>query len=175
MDIELDMDFLLLQKMRMGDEKALEAFVKKYYPRILKYCRTHIDNDSYAEDMAQETFAHFFRTLKQYWHYGKAANYLYRIAANVCHDYYRKQKEILLEEFPDCPNGETEDLELRLDVQMALNSLTEELREVADLFFIQEQKQKDIARILGIGLPLVKYRIRKARERLSAYFGKEGP
>ena len=43
----------------------------------------------------------------------------------------------------------------------------------AVLFFVQERKQKDIAKILGIGLPLVKYRIRKARELLSAYFGKE--
>ena len=75
------MDDLLVQKMRMGDERALDAFVTKYYPAILKYCRLHIDDYSYAEDMAQETFARFFRTLKQYRHYGKAANYLYVIAA----------------------------------------------------------------------------------------------
>ena len=33
------MDFLLTQKMRMGDEKAVEAFVTKYYGQILRYCR----------------------------------------------------------------------------------------------------------------------------------------
>ncbi len=33
----MDMDFLLTQKMRMGDEKAVEAFVTKYYVR---YCGT---------------------------------------------------------------------------------------------------------------------------------------
>lgn len=38
----MDEDFLLVQKMRMGDEKAFESFVTKYYPAILKYCQIHI-------------------------------------------------------------------------------------------------------------------------------------
>lgn len=52
---------------------------------------------------------------------------------------------------------------------MALDSLPEEIREVAVLYFVQERKQKDIARVLGIGLPLVKYRIGRARELLCAF------
>lgn len=169
----MDIDFLLVQKMRKGDEEALEDFVKKFYPRILKYCRIHIDDYSYAEDIAQETFARFFRTLKQYQHYGKAVNYLYVIAANLCSDYYRKNKEILLEELPVGSAAGTENWDLRIDVQRALECLPAELREAAILFFMQEQKQKDVARILGISLSLVKYRIRRARERLTVYFKEE--
>lgn len=37
---------------------------------------------------------------------------------------------------------------------------------MAILYFVQERKQKDIAEILGIGLPLVKYRVKRARELL---------
>ena len=59
--------------------------------------------------------------------------------------------------------------EARLDVQMAFRRLPEEIRETAILYFLQERKQKDIAAMLGIGLPLVKYRIRRARELLTAY------
>ncbi len=99
----MDIDDLLVLKMRGGDEKALETFVEKYYPAILRYCRLHIDDYGYAEDMAQETFARFFRTLRQYRHYGKAANYLYAIAANACRDYYRqsKNRELPTEQLPD--------------------------------------------------------------------------
>ena len=147
---DMDRDFLLVQKMRMGDEKAIEIFVEKYYPRILSYCQVHIGDHGYAEDMTQETFERFFRSLKQYRHYGKAANYLYVIAANTCHDYHRKHKEIATETMP------------------------EQVREVAVLYFLQEQKQKDIAVMLGIGLPLVKYRIRRARELLAGYLGDGG-
>ncbi len=171
----MDADFLLIQKMRMGDEHAVDTFVNKYYPRILRYCQTHIADQTYAEDLTQETFIHFFRTLPTYRHYGKAANYLYVIAANVCNDYYRKNKAgnrntLPIEVLAESPDLKAEDLERTLDVRRALDALPEELREVAVLYFQQEQKQKDIARILGIGLPLVKYRIRKIREWMSDYF-----
>lgn len=167
----MDRDFLLVQKMRMGDEKAIEIFVEKYYPRILSYCQVHIGDHGYAEDMTQETFERFFRSLKQYRHYGKAANYLYVIAANTCHDYHRKHKEIATETMPEQADTRADNTEERLDVQMAFKRLPEEVREVAVLYFLQEQKQKDIAVMLGIGLPLVKYRIRRARELLARYLG----
>ena len=170
----MDMDFLLVKKMRMGDEEAVELFVTRYYARILAYCQVHVSDRGYAEDMTQETFAHFFRTLKQYRHYGKAANYLYAIAANVCRDYHRKRKEIVTENIPEQEDVGAGDPEGRMDVQIAFERLPEELREPAVLYFQQEQKQKDIAVMLGIGLPLVKYRIRRAREMLAAYLSGEG-
>lgn len=169
----MDSDFLLVPRMRMGDEAAIDVFVAKYYPKILKYCQIHIADYGYAEDMTQETFVRFFRSLEQYQHYGKAANYLYVIAGNVCRDYYRKTREIPLEQMPEKSICSTPELDSQMDVWLALETLPDEIREAAVLFFVQERKQKDIAKILGIGLPLVKYRIRKARELLSAYFGKE--
>lgn len=173
MSIELDTDFLLVQNMRTGDEKAFEIFVKKYYPAILKYCQVHIKDHGYAEDMTQETFTRFFRTFKQYKHYGKAVNYLYVIAANICKDYYRKKQEILLEDLPELSDENINDMNEELIISEALESLPDELKEVAVLFFIQERKQKDIAIILEISISLVKYRIRRSRELLSAYFREE--
>ena len=31
-------DFLLIQKMKQGNEQAFDTFVRKYYNEILKYC-----------------------------------------------------------------------------------------------------------------------------------------
>ena len=84
----MDSDFLLICRMKNGDEQAIDTFVRKYYPSILRYCHLHIHDPVYAEDATQETFARFFQTLPQYRHYGKAMNYLYVIAANLCRDYY---------------------------------------------------------------------------------------
>ena len=169
----MDADFLLLHRMRNGDDQAIEDFVRKYYPRVLRYCHLHIQDFGFAEDLTQETFARFFRTLSQYQHYGKAANYLYVIAGNLCRDYHRKQEEIPVEELPEQPVYQMETLDLRLDVHRALKQLPSELREVTILYFFQELKQKEIARILGIGLPLVKYRIRRAKELLEQLIGKD--
>ena len=169
----MDADFLLLHRMRNGDDQAINDFVRKYYPMILRYCHLHIQDTGCAEDLTQETFARFFRTLHQYQHYGKAANYLYVIAGNLCRDYYKKLDEIPMEDLPEQPVYQMESLNLRLDVHRALEQLPPELKEVTILFFFQEMKQKEIARILGIGLPLVKYRIKRAKELLSKYIGKE--
>ena len=78
-----------------------------------------------------------------------------------------------MEELPEQPVYQMEFLDLRLDIHWALEQLSPELREVTILYFFQELKQKEIARILGIGLPLVKYRIKRAKELLAGYLGKE--
>ena len=169
----MDADFLLLHRMKHGDDQAIEDFVRKYYPMILRYCHLHIQDTGYAEDLTQETFVRFFRTLNQYQHYGKVANYLYVIAGNLCRDYHKKPEVIPMEELPEQPVNQMEALDLRMDVHRALEQLSPELREVTILYFFQELKQKEIARILGIGLPLVKYRIRRSKELLEQLIGKE--
>ena len=169
----MDSDFLLIHRMKNGDDAAIETFVRKHYPVILRYCHLHLSDKSYAEDATQEVFARFFRTLNQYQHYGKAQNYLYVIAANICRDFYRNPQEESIEGLLEEPISEMPPLDLRLDVHMALDKLPPELKDVTILFFLQEVKQKEIAKILGIGLPLVKYRIRRAKELLAGYLGKE--
>ncbi len=210
----MDPDFLLIRRMKDGDDEAIEEFVRKYYPAVLRYCLLRIDDAGYAQDAVQETFERFFRNFARYRHYGKAANYLYVIAGNVCRDYYRRRREVAAGDAEevmrfrsrsngngnrrDCgedgfissvaddhrlqekavpetltgisPPGADFHMDLRADLRMDLRSafaaLPPELRETAILFFCQELKQREIAKILGIGLPLVKYRIRKAREQL---------
>lgn len=170
----MNADFLLIQKMRMGDENAVDEFVEKYYPVIHKYCRMNVYDTHTAEDLTQETFIRFFDSLDDYRNFGKAANYLYVIASNACKDYYRKIKEEPLEEGEEkfvCYDSQAD---LRIDIQNAFEKLPDEIREVAVLYFVGEKKQRDIAKIAGIGLPLVKYRIRRARELLAGLLREEG-
>ncbi len=163
-------DSRLIRRMKNGDEDAIEEFVRKYYPQILQYCRIHTCDQQSAEDMTQETFLRFFRSLPKYQHYGKAVNYLYVIAGNCCRDDWRRVKPLSLEEIPEPAAEEPEDL---AEVRLALVRLPEELRETAVLFFLQERRQTEIANILGIGLPLVKYRISRAKKLLRSLLGEE--
>ena len=78
-----------------------------------------------------------------------------------------------MEKMPEESVNAMESLELRMDVRLALEKLPPDLKEVTILFFFQEVKQREIAKILGIGLPLVKYRIKRAKELLAGYLGKE--
>lgn len=169
----MERDALLLRRVKSGDEDAIEDFVRKYYPVILRYCCFHAPERETAEDITQETFARFFRTLPRYQHYGKAANYLYVIAGNLCRDCYRHRAECSLEETEGSAAGGMETADVRLDVQRALAALPPELREISILCFYQGLKQREIAAVLGIGLPLVKYRIRRAKELLQQMLAEE--
>lgn len=178
----MDTDFFLIRKMKNGDEAAMEAFVRQYYPMILKYCRYHVPDAGYAEDLVQETFLRFFGALPAYRHSGRAANYLYRIAGNLCSDFYRRRGKggplsemVMAEEDWEETKGagqsafslDMTQLETRLDVEQALWRLPGELREVIVLHYFLDLKLREIARIQEVGLPLVKYRMREAKRRLA--------
>ena len=169
----MDTDFILVQKMRLGSESAVCEFVEKYYARILQYCYFHLHDMGNAEDAAQEVFEKLFRHFSDYRHHGKAVNYLYVIAANTCKDAFRKKTEIPVAQLPDQPDSAMSDIELKIDVKRALERMPEELKETAILYFFQGLKIREIAEVLDISVPLVKYRIKKVRELLRRYLGKE--
>lgn len=174
----MDADFLLIYKIKNKDEAAGEAFVRKYYSAIFKYCSLHLRDYGQAQDITQETFLRFFEKIEHYQSYGKALNYLYVIAGNACRDFYKKKKYSLLEEIPDyaeymiaaeMTEHPQERIPLKLQIEKAMDQLPDEIRETAILFFFQELKQKEIAKILGISLSLVKYRVSRAKQILAEY------
>ena len=103
-------DFLLIRKMKQGDDNAFDLFVHKYYQEILSYCYHHCFDQTYAEDFTQETFIRFFSKLPDYHYKGKTLNYLYTIAGNLCKDYLKKTKEMLLEEIELVEENQTEQI-----------------------------------------------------------------
>lgn len=174
----MDADLFTIRKMKQGDDAAFDAFVRKYYGDILKYCTFHCADREEAEDLTQETFVRFFAKLSEYRHVGKAKNYLYTIAANLCKNAFAKRAPLTAEEetlealgerAADAENAATTHLLL----EWALGELPPEQREVVILHYYQDLKQREIAEILEIGLPLVKYRLRQAKLRLSELIGKE--
>lgn len=174
----MDTDLILIRQMKRGDDAAFDAFVRKYYADILRYCAFHSKSREEAEDLTQETFVLFFAKLSEYRHVGKAKHYLYTIAANLCKNAFAKRApltaeeetlEALSERAADAENAATTHLLL----EWALGELPPEQREVVILHYYQDLKQREIAEILEIGLPLVKYRLRQAKLRLSELIGKE--
>lgn len=193
----MDTDFSLIRRMKRGEDEAFDIFVRAHYPDILKYCYYHCAESEDAQDLAQETFIRFFRNLSGYSHRGKAKNYLYTIAGNLCKDAYKKKREIPLEAIVEAEvvgDGEQqkeglgdavratrrtlsedgqERINDRLLIEQALDQLPEELREVIVLRYFQDLKLREIAALFQIGLPLVKYRLRRAKKILESLLGEE--
>ena len=49
----MDPDAGLIRRMNQGDDEAIEAFVRKYYPQILGYCCYHLRHRQDGEDVTQ--------------------------------------------------------------------------------------------------------------------------
>ena len=100
-------------------------------------------------------------------------------AGSLCKNYYKQQKPMSIDEEQlsemESPSGSPEEkVTDKLMLEWALEQLPEEFRQVIDLYYFQEMKLSEITGALGIGLPLVKYRLKQARIRLQALLRKEG-
>lgn len=183
----MDQDLSVIRRMKRGDEQAVEEFVRKYYTPILHYCFRQTGCREDSEDLAQETFRRFFEHFGEYRHYGKALNYLYVIAGNLCRSLYREQKAHASVPLPDsdfdpaygkpggsAPPDPTGDAAARnTDLRTALGLLPEPFRDILILFYYQELKLSEISAVLGIKIPLAKYRLSRARALLRQIMEKE--
>ena len=59
-------DDKLVERIMLGDEKAAEELIKRYYTPILRYCKRQCFNLEKAEDLTQETFLKLFKNLSGY-------------------------------------------------------------------------------------------------------------
>ena len=167
-----------INKHAVSKEAELETAIRDAYPKVYSYLYHRTLDAALSKDLTQETFVRFFAKLSEYRHVGKAKNYLYTIAANLCKNAFAKRAPLTAEEetlealgerAADVENAATTHLLL----EWALGELPPEQREVVILHYYQDLKQREIAEILEIGLPLVKYRLRQAKLRLSELIGKE--
>lgn len=170
-------DFILILQMKQGNDQAFDKFVRKYYADILSYCRYHCLNQTEAEDLTQETFLRFINNIQSYQHIGKAKNFLYVIAGNLCKNNAKKCKadciEVEVLERELVSDGDIPKKDKQIYVEQALKQMQSELREIIIMIYFQELKLREIADILQIELPLVKYRHKRAKEELKRLLGEE--
>ena len=131
-------DVILILQMKQGDEQAFDKFVRKYYGDILSYCKYYCLDQTEAEDLTQETFLRFMNNIQSYQHIGKAKNYLYVIAGNLCKNHVKKwkadcvEKEVLERKL--ISDGGIPKQEKQIYVKQALEQMNPELKEIIIMF-----------------------------------------
>ena len=161
---EIYSDDALVEQIRLGDEKAAEELIRRYYTSVLRYCKRQCFNLEKAEDLTQETFLKLFKNLSGYKEKGKFKAYLYTIANHLCIDESRKMKECSLEN-----EGEIKDecdglrrIEYKSEVGYLLNVLSPEQREAVILRFGEELSFWEIAKVMGCNMRTAQSRVRNA-------------
>ena len=82
----------LIERTQHGDTEAFTPLVTTYQPRLYTHILGRIKNTETAKDLTQDTWLKAFRAINTFRADASFYSWLYRIAENVCIDYYRKQK-----------------------------------------------------------------------------------
>ena len=164
--MDMIQDWMIINKIKMGDPDAWDILVHKYYDSVYFYCvrRCYGDCDI-ASDLTQDIFLKLVESLPRYRFIGKFQNYLYTMAVNTCNNFTTDLDTSLIDEILHDERKET--------VQKALDLLPEIQREVVILRYYHDLKVKDIATITGVGVSTVQSRIYQGLRKLEKVLERE--
>jgi len=175
-----DADVLLMLQVAKGDNSAFETLVKRHQKPLLNFfVRMGAYSDS--EDLVQDTFVRLHRYRERYQPTAKFTTFLYVLAHRVWADLGRKMQRrdrlsaSLQTEVETSSQTAIASPMPIMDVEAALDKLSDKLRDVIVLNIYQGLRYQEIADVLNIPLGTVKSRINLAITALREIFHEEQP
>lgn len=175
-----------LERLRSGDQKALEEFVRAELPRVYNLCTRLCLTPVEAEDLCEDVFVRAIRFIRQFKGEAALSTWLHRITLNTWKNQVRYEKRRLFSahvsissdtndrshpalEIPDpqaLPEQAAEREERRTAILKALNLLKPEDKAIIVLRDIEEKTYEEISDIMKINLGTVKSKLSRARDHL---------
>ena len=183
-------DSILVAKAKKGDWSAFEQLFWRYHERIYTFIWHFLQSKEASEDLTQETFIRAWESLSNLKSNDAFQAWLHQIARRLCLDKLRKSQwetpmsiianhdgqeasdseseselELGNENLPD-PEQIALENELKTAVRAAVNELSQPLREVVVLHYLEGLPIDEVSEILGIPVGTVLSRLARARESL---------
>ncbi len=179
----------LIASVLSGDAASFEPLVQKYSPRLFATARRYARRESEVEDIVQEVWLKAFEKLKSFRNEAPFEHWLMRLAVRTCYDFLRGHQRNRETAFSELSDPETDWLEsfgqqqdtaredaaaARLLVERLLDQLSPPARLVITLLEIEDRSVKEISRLTGWSVPLVKVRAFRARAEMRKLLAKMG-
>ena len=171
----------------MGEKDVYGVLVDRYRDKVFslahKICGTYED----AEEAAQDSFVKAFKSLGSFKYGSSFPTWLYRITYNTSITYVRKKKRsvvsfedihedaAMLERHHSIDENTFGD-ERWLQLNLAIQKLSETDRALISMYYYQELSIDEISKITGIGKSNLKIRLFRARKKIEdiiTHHGKE--
>lgn len=145
-------------KAKEGDSEAFALIYTEYFTPIWRYILARTKNRQDADELAQDVFVKAYKSMGRFnLRDVSPLAYFYTIARNVVIDWRRKKRDIatdedilaLIPDERDTPIDAAIQSEGKTMVRNALPELTDGVREVIELKFLQELSTEEIAKKLG--------------------------
>jgi RNA polymerase sigma-70 factor (ECF subfamily) len=171
----------LIAAVLTGDNTSFEPLIEKYSPRVFATARRYARRESEVEDIAQEVWLKAFDKLKTFRGEAPFEHWLMRMTVRTCYDFLRvhqrnriasfseisEPEEDWLEKFVADPASAPEDADAaKMLVNRVLEKLSPEARLVIQLLEIEDRSVKEISKLTGWSVPLVKVRAFRARSEM---------
>jgi RNA polymerase sigma-70 factor (ECF subfamily) len=168
----------LIAAVLKGDSASFEPLVLKYSPRVFATARRYARRESEVEDIAQEVWLKAFEKLKGFRGEAPFEHWLMRMTVRTCYDFLRGHQRNRESSFSDLSEPESDWLErfvtapetagenaeaAKTLVARVLERLSPQARLVITLLEIEDRPVKEIARLTGWSVSLVKVRAFRAR------------
>lgn len=151
-----------------GNQAAVEHLVAAVWPACFRLAASLIGDCALAQDAAQEACVIIHSKVCSLRSADAFDAWVYRI---VTRESSRVRRRFSSAQASAYDNGFTADTTAAMDVWRALADLSPPLREVTVLFYFDDLRTEEIARILGIPHATVRTRLARARERLRLTLG----
>jgi RNA polymerase sigma-70 factor (ECF subfamily) len=178
---------------RTHDEAAARRLMDALYPQVIRIVRNHLPFRTDEEDLAQEVFVQFFRTLDRYDTSQPLENWMSRLALNVCLKALRSRRRRPELRWADLSEEERAVVDSLLHspdeasaaplsagsdakalMARMLDSLSAEDRLVVTLLHLEEKSLKEIQALTGWSSIVIRMRAYRARGRLRKMFAALG-
>ena len=169
-------DLQLIERVRSGDDQAFGVIVDRYEEQIARTVIGMLGDTDGADDVGQETFIRFYRSIHKFRGDSSLGTYLTRIAINLSLNELKKRSRSLSLFYRKGEENEMYDVaEMKSDfemadtkelIDMALQKLDPAFRAVVVLRMIEGYSTKETANILELPLGTVLSRLARAQKNL---------
>jgi RNA polymerase sigma-70 factor (ECF subfamily) len=160
-----------------GDTAAFELLYARHRGPLFRFMLHHLREHGTAEELYQDVWQRVITARARYAPEAKFSTWLFQIAHNRLTDHWRAlqhrppapadaEERTAREADPQTPERQLSAFEERRRLQLALEELPAEQREVVLLRLEQELSLEQIGEITGVGRETVKSRLRYALDKL---------
>jgi RNA polymerase sigma factor (sigma-70 family) len=164
--LEVDRD--LHEQFRAGDENAVKTVYERFSGPVFAISLKILHDNALAADATQQTFINAWRAAGTFDVDRDLGPWIYTIARRCAIDIYRKRARLVASDDVDAPTSDPslDSIWEVFEVRSALESLTDEERQVVKLSHFDGFTHPEIAEHLGIPVGTVKSRSHRAHKRL---------
>ena len=168
-------DLELVRQSQAGDTEAFGQLITKYRTKMFGVVCGMVSNEHDARDLAQEIFLKAWQSIARFEGRSSFYTWLYRIALNVTICSLRRKRSLeereLNDDIPSSlpgPRVNCQRLEIREQINSALEELSPEHRAVIVLKELEGLQYHEIAEVLHLSIGTVMSRLFYARKNLQS-------